>query len=540
MYCARLPKIGPVAAGVLMLIGLGFLATSGEVRAGQCLADFREVKLGDGRSVKLRDYYCRPADANANASIRVQFHRLTDYAFMSWFDTRKAAGFAPMLQGAKVLPSAPLRTLERLMNDYAIRVDASRGFNLQLFAPKLGEIASVETSSGATERNHKLVPSEGSVRTLGGWDTDGPMDFPALDVMARIKSKPHPGDDIVRFARSLKAADLRNYQANLREYNRRFRPSFGKEGTQNDVHKNEYVALLADLARDGLPDDFGRLFEFYETCNGDAFAALYPRRLLIDVALIENTGTSPIRIDQWLGAEGGGETLRKSDLSKAQRGRAGGRVAVDGVALAPGERAVWVRRLTFVDNPPGQEKKLPDYVYGGEIHLAGFVADGERYSLEESSANFLSLTLGSFDASCPYLLSWQTGVNDWIDHGKVIAKAKGRAQEGSETRKLDGLVTRFRLVEKEVEVARIDRASLLVRLKSGALLSLQPELAALKQRDRRYHHIYFGEQVEFNFTPPGWLQPDEVESSEITIEGYYERYSDILAARHPNQCVRTQ
>ena len=91
MYCARLPKIGPVPAGVSMLIGLAFLAMSGEVRAGQCLADFREVELGDGRSVKLRDYYCRPADANADASIRVQFHRLTDYAFMSWFDTRKAA-----------------------------------------------------------------------------------------------------------------------------------------------------------------------------------------------------------------------------------------------------------------------------------------------------------------------------------------------------------------------------------------------------------------------------------------------------------------
>lgn len=540
MNRALLPNASRSLSGTALVM-MAILVVTGmtrEVRAGQCLADFRHVKLGDGKSVRLRDYYCRPAEANADTSLRIQFHSLTDYAFMSWFDGRKAAGFAPMLQGAKVLPSAPLHTLESLMKDFAVRVDASRGFNFQLFAPSLGEVVNVETTSGSLDRNTNLVPSQGSVRTLGGWDSDGPMDLPALDVMEKIKSKSLPAvGDIDRFARFLTADDLRGYQSSLREYNRRFRPGFGMENTQNVAHKNRYIALLAHLSRNGLPKDFARIYEFYDWCNGDAFAGLYKRSLLVDIALIENVGTSLIQVDGLLGAEEGRETLRKKDLSKSAQGRRSGRLAIDGVALKPGEKAVLVHRLTFVDNPPGREKRLPDYTYGPEIHMTGLTVNGERFSLEDNSANFLSLTLGSLEASCPYLYSWQTDVGDWVDHGKVIAKFKGKADEGAETRKFKGLVTRFRLAEKEIEVARIDKVSLLLRLNSGALLRLEPEGSALRRRDKRYLEIYFGDQAEFTFAPPLWLVSSDVESTEITIEGYYDRYSDILAARHPDQCL---
>ena len=187
------------------------------------------------------------------------------------------------------------------------------------------------------------------------------------------------------------------------------------------------------------------------------------------------------------------------------------------------DRTITVRKKIKAFKKP----KVPvrkDFVYGPEIHLAGFDIDGERVLLEGTAGNFLAFTVGNLVGSCPYLYAWSDKLQQWRNYGKVIHTAQGRQRETTERVKLNGFSTRFRLTEEELELSEINQVRLIVKLKTGQEHILLPEKQSVRGNDRHYERIYAGATFEFSFKVPEGVARKDVASSFLEVTGYYRRY----------------
>jgi hypothetical protein len=136
------------------------------------------------------------------------------------------------------------------------------------------------------------------------------------------------------------------------------------------------------------------------------------------------------------------------------------RIAAHQEALADvnAKDAGLVRRGGEVTSRDQHPEFARSYIFGPDISVTGIVLNGSRVQIARRSANFIDITLSVEGSSCPYLLSWDTEIGEWIDHGKVLHKGQGKSKEYTETTKLPGLWTSFRIEEREPEIAYIDHA----------------------------------------------------------------------------------
>jgi hypothetical protein len=174
--------------------------------------------------------------------------------------------------------------------------------------------------------------------------------------------------------------------------------------------------------------------------------------------------------------------------------------------------------------------RFADKAYGPELAVTGIVINGSRVDLARREANFFDLTVSSEVGSCPYLLSWDEADRAWIEHGKVLHKAQGKSREYTETVTLPGFRPRFRLEEREAEVAFIDQAELTVALVSGDTLTLTPDDPRLGARDGDRLPLLWGDAAELEFRLPEGMVAGDVVESRLVVTGFYERYASLMAA----------
>jgi len=172
-----------------------------------------------------------------------------------------------------------------------------------------------------------------------------------------------------------------------------------------------------------------------------------------------------------------------------------------------------------------------DFVFGPEWALSGVAVNGEKILFEQSAPNFIDLTAGNPVGSCPILYAWDGTTKEWIRHGKIIHQARSRTARMSESIEFAGLITRFRVVEEELERATIDQMILRLQLKDGNTLVLRPEPASLREIDDHSVELYANDELEIDFPLPPGLASEEVVRTILTVAGHYDRYPALLAAR---------
>jgi hypothetical protein len=160
----------------------------------------------------------------------------------------------------------------------------------------------------------------------------------------------------------------------------------------------------------------------------------------------------------------------------------------------------------------------------------GLVVNNKTVKLAEHADNSVDVTIGSGFGSCPYLLAWDETDREWVNQGKVLDAGKGKSGEYSEAKTFEGFRARFRIEEREPEIAYIDHAELVASLKNGETLTLKSGNNQLADRDGDYLELMWGEGVELAFTLPEGVAAEDVTESRLTLTGYYERYSNLLAA----------
>jgi hypothetical protein len=367
------------------------------------------------------------------------------------------------------------------------------------------------------------------------------------------------------FWRGLTAADYLNYLKNLAAFNLLL-----KQAKQEQLKTTIPIELqLAQyLAGQNWPEDFIILLVTSNPSAGhrpdgqpsniaDWNFVAWPREIIMETILIENMSSRPLNITSLLGNRTSEPRLRADSVeSRTLNPESLGAMAA---YLAPGQRLLVPVKIRFAANKKLQEifsypqtaaeenkragtnglkgfgvPSFQDYIYGAEISVGGLIANGKRIDFSEQRAiaqtfNVLDISLATLAGSCPYLLSWNKDEKDWIDHGKILHKANGSKAEYTETITFPGFQHRFKLEEREPEIAFIKSAELVVITKAGNWIRLKPDYPRLKENDGKYVRLLWGEMVEMRFTLPEQMSGEEVIESRLMVTGHYARYSDLLA-----------
>ncbi len=293
--------------------------------------------------------------------------------------------------------------------------------------------------------------------------------------------------------------------------------------------------MIGYLTRNGFPEDFAVLIGVNDPAGcdlGGRQAFFFPRPLVVETALVENTSEHVIEIGQFFGGQSGDMTLRKTSYFRTTAGGAISRPIVGNIKLEVGGRALLVTRLLFPTNSAleeffnKQKREKPNmstYAYGPELNLTGVSIDGEDFSLDGTSANFISLTGYSDERSCPLLYAWDDKLGDWVNHDKILHDAHGPTLVQTEERSFAGLRTIFRISEEEAEISFIHSATLRVELNNGNVFLLLPDIQSEGPTT-----LLFGQEMELNFSVSKDITVADVKSSTLSITGNYERYSDHM------------
>ena len=311
----------------------------------------------------------------------------------------------------------------------------------------------------------------------------------------------------------------------------------------------------------GLPQTFLILAGVYVPgCGGDEsnfwYFAMSTPKIALEAALVRNATGRPIRIDSIMGEEVADGPLRIADDAAPT----GVQPMSLGMLIQPGHSLLVPTRIILKPNPSYQlyhdasvgsaatfrrlrskgftardnvfaVPELNDFTFGPELKVTGLGVEGNAIDFREKPLNDMEIAFSAQVGSCPYLLSWDEVRADWTQHGKVLHEASDISREETQTITLPGFVSRFRLEEREPEVATISDAEIAFSLKNGGSITLTPDTAPSAKVGQQL--LFWGDALQLEFSLPSGIAPADVVQSRLSLTGYYERYSSL-----PNSAYR--
>ena len=491
-----------------------------EPALAQCVEDSRPAKIGEDR-VQIRAYACRQGASR----IRVEFHRFNAASASSLLSGNDMGLLTRAIGAPRLLRNEVAADLTDIFDRFAETHETKYRPIKALVAVPGGGLASAEQVKKPPEV--KVLSTDLEQNLLG-------LDYPAVRELRALSRgrkpeslKPAPNftpstyltEKVWRF---MTLQDLTRYEDNLAGYNQYFSKSTGKV-----LKSDSTIALMTHLAKEGLPEDFSVIEGFYYPQGGcDPYVGwefkFLPRVPLLDGIIVENLSSSAVEIDAFKGTRTSGG-LRTADVAAS-----GPSSVIDlDLRLAPGDRVLIPTRLVFAPSDQLRKYTSSKYVYGPAFDVRGLVANSQDIDFDKRSANFTQLSLIQEEGSCPYLLSWKDEDDLWIQRGKILHAANGRDNEYREIVEFDGLRTRFRLEEREPEVAYIDKTKLIAYLDDGSILEMMPNKPQLADKDDEHIILAWGEFIEFSFSLPSQIDRGRVKRSELRVTGFYERYPKV-------------
>ena len=352
-------------------------------------------------------------------------------------------------------------------------------------------------------------------------------------------------------------------------------------------YKSDF-ALFRYLGAAGWPREFLVVNSGNDECGGGFYFNYHPRPLALDVAVIENAGTTPANIVDVIGTR-----IAATDLRRAAPQASTDQpvpLSQGGATIPPKGRLVVPLRILFQDSIPdwrtprraaeakamyqklrakpqqslttltiGTEKppitvrkklanfaapELPEeaeFVFGPEIVFRGLVLAKNPVSVGNPSFDFLTLENADLEhqeepqiiqltpvrggGSCPILYSFIDG--EWINHGKVIHEANGTGNVQTSVVPVSPAARKFRVAEEEPEIATIKRVSLTLKLRDGSRITLDPE-PRLDRTPSSEFKVPAYTKVDLEFVLPAGHADADIVSSELSITGFYQRYSSVV------------
>jgi hypothetical protein len=265
-------------------------------------------------------------------------------------------------------------------------------------------------------------------------------------------------------------------------------------------------------------------------------------RLIIPLRAFATAGVDP---DTW----GSMDTARKAyQKIRAERASAF-TLSVRESETSPLTYRIVKEKSAF--GPPEVPRKV-EYSFGPQLFLSGFVVESENVSAVADLPNVLSLVSSTSadnpdnpepadfvlkvhetivtGPSCPILYSWNEEHREWVKHGKVIHTARGAENETTTITQVATDVRQIRLTEEEPEVSFIRAVQLILTLRDGRQIRIDP-VAGPIEHAAPWLKLPAYRKLDFRFDVPAEYESAGIVRAEIAVTGYYERYNPLLLSR---------
>ena len=548
---------------------LSFAILSSPTAAG-CREDPRKVGLGE-EVARLKAYNCSAGGASGAPGVKVEFYSFSSEAVAMVASGRPMPSIANILGKPDVLKNAVFSKFKYIMDNFGSRQTQAQGSELALITEVNGQ-----TFPGTNEGTVTLISVKNEVES-----------YPAPEILELNQQRipdninvyygcinssfsdrtecPKPEDRAAVFWRYATLNDIANFHRNVTLLSEAARANKGHalwtEGGSEANYDKSYQLLRYLGGSAGLPQTFLILAGTYvpesSACLSSSWDfGISTPKIALEAAIIRNDTRRPIRIDSILGEEVLDGPLRVADAAAP----AGVQPMSLNMSIQPGHSLLAPTRITLKPNPSYQLRheasvgppatyqrlrakgitaranvfaipELHDFVFGPELKVAGLRVEGNAIDFREKPLNDMEIAFSGQVGSCPYLLSWDNERRDWTEHGKVLHQASDASREETQTIALPGFVSRFRLEEREPEVATIDNAEVAVNLNDGRSMTLRPDMAPAAKAGRQL--LFWGDAQELEFSLPRGVAPADVVQSRLSLTGYYERYSSL-----PNSAYR--
>lgn len=168
------------------------------------------------------------------------------------------------------------------------------------------------------------------------------------------------------------------------------------------------------------------------------------------------------------------------------------------------------------------------FAFGEQYAVNGLSVNGRPVALAGRSSNYTAIEI-DLEGSCPYLSTLRAG-GEWVERGKVLHKSNAPELEARETYSYDGFIERIRLDEREAERAVLRSVEARMLLIDGRDLPLRVRDGATGA-DVGEFALNWGDSREMRLQLPDGIREGDVMSTEIVVQGYYERYATLAAAK---------
>jgi hypothetical protein len=212
---------------------------------------------------------------------------------------------------------------------------------------------------------------------------------------------------------------------------------------------------------------------------------------------------------------------------------------------------------------PPELPESKDYQFGPQLHLRGFLIENQDLQIDHTAPNLITLNgnealkdaritgdkqadvvlslheNNGLGGSCPILYVWNEATAEWVNLGKVIHEANGEDHEATSMVSVTSDARRFRLAEQEPEVASIREAQLILTLRDGRRVSIEPDQSKGATFPRK---IPAYTSTSFTYSVPQAYIEAGITRAELAVTGFYNRNSAILASQalRPDLLFRRQ
>lgn len=500
---------------------LASFASSAFLIASPSYAANCDVKRWRSGSTSAKSYDCRLGDRR---SLRTTFMRVSDLVADSIGSSELTDEFSEYLRSKFLIQNKTLDTFLDLFEKFSFP-----------FEPRSISVNFDGRTSRALTETVYINQTSLRSRTLGVWDDlePGPDPFfPLPNELRRIKisQDDYREPSFLRFANR---NDFQDIEDKTKEYFKLWNLKLGALSEENYVFEElpSHLQLMNYIdagSIDGFLPIYYHHHVFPETCTGILNGVHYiPPALYVDLAIFKNTGSESLVIDDLFGAEEKRNDLRKYSSHTPSKSEAFG---VHQIELQPNDSAILVQRLLFgaevEKHHTGKAIRPSRAEYGPTQLPKGVIVDGTPFPFESRSHNALIVASFYEAGSCPYLYSWCKKANEWVLLGKMLTAFCRSELRGKDEKQFVGFRSHFKLSEQEHEQTTIYSITLQIKTNSDAIFYIRAKYLSLHHQNDREVVLDIGESCEFIFEIPAGVKEQEIVSSTLIVDGFYQYYTE--------------
>lgn len=175
--------------------------------------------------------------------------------------------------------------------------------------------------------------------------------------------------------------------------------------------------------------------------------------------------------------------------------------------------------LNFLSKAKQNPEIDKEYIYGPSVSIEKIEVDNVIYPFRQYTANFFVIRASREVGSCPYVYTYSSKHNDWINEGHILYGKNNKKKEGIDEIELSQFTGKLLIKELEPEISFIDYIYIIVKYPNGEEEIFLPKHDTLRFEDNNYLVLKQGDQIKVEFE---MSTKSTINKFYLRSKGYYE------------------